>query len=172
MASALRIAAMIHEHLTVAEVSAWHYWWLFPNRDTNDNSALTQAGQLTRRAYVLGNWSRFVRPDFVRVTATVSPRRGVLLSAFRDAASQRFVLVAVNENSSDLTQTFALSAVTLNSVIPFTTNAELTLSAGMPIPVSDGHFSAVLTGRSVTSFVGGTADAPPRSGEGGAPATP
>lgn len=172
MDSALRIARMIHEHLTVAEVNAWHYWWLFPNSGTNDNSALTQAGQLTRRAYILGNWSRFVRPDFVRVTANQSSRRDVLVTAFRDPASRRFVLVAVNESNAAVTQPFALSDADFTSVTPFTTSAEFALAAGAPIAVRDGQFSALLASRSVTSLVADLADEPPLSGEGGAPATP
>ena len=77
--SGLRVAMMIHDHLVGGEVNAWHYWWLKPSADDPaDNSALTTIdGQVTRRAYALGNWSRFVRPGFVRVDATPSPQTWV-----------------------------------------------------------------------------------------------
>ena len=67
--SGLRVAAMIHDNLVQGNVSAWHYWWLMPG--TGDgNGALTANMTLLPRAYVLGNWSRFVRP-----ASCASPRR-------------------------------------------------------------------------------------------------
>jgi glucuronoarabinoxylan endo-1,4-beta-xylanase len=170
--SGLRIARLIHDHLTIAEVSAWHYWWLIPNGGSaDDNGALTQNGQLTRRAYALGNWSRFVRPDFVRVEATEAPRPGVLVSAFRDEAKRRVVIVAINDGASDQDQVFALSGGEFQTVTPWTTNAELALAPGEPRKLSDGKFSALLPKRSVTSFVGST-DSQPDPGAGGAPNSP
>jgi glucuronoarabinoxylan endo-1,4-beta-xylanase len=161
--SALRVARMIHDHLTIAEVSAWHYWWLVPNgQNAADNSALTEASELTRRAYALGNWSRFVRPGFVRVQATSAPRRGVAVTAFRDAENQRAVVIAINENTAPQEQSFTLSGSSVASVTPWTTSATAALDSGEPIGVFEGRFSAVLPARSVTSFVG----------DAGAPAMP
>jgi glucuronoarabinoxylan endo-1,4-beta-xylanase len=46
MGSAIRVARTIHEHLTVAQVNAWHYWWLLPRTDvaTTDNASLVVGG--------------------------------------------------------------------------------------------------------------------------------
>ncbi|HWA74744.1 MAG TPA: glycoside hydrolase [Polyangiaceae bacterium] len=169
--SGLRIARLIHDHLTIAEVSAWHYWWLIPGAGADDNGALTRDGALTRRAYALGNWSRFVRPDFVRVEATTAPRPGVSVSAFRDEASRRVVIVAINDGTRDQKQDFALSGGEFQSVTPWTTSAELALVAGEPLALSAGKFSAQLPKRSITSFVGSSSDSPP-NGAGGAPSSP
>jgi glucuronoarabinoxylan endo-1,4-beta-xylanase len=152
--SALRVASMIHEHLTVAEVSAWHYWWLVPVGN-NDNSALSANGELTRRAYALGNFSRFVRPGFTRVKVTPSPQSLVELSAFIDASGEQLVLVAINSSSGDVTQSIALSNTSVASFTPYVTSAALALEPGEPVSVADGRASLVLPARSVTTFVAG-----------------
>ena len=88
--SGLRVAAMIHENLVHGNVSAWHYWWLMPGSG-DGNGALTVNMTLLPRAYVLGNWSKFVRPGFVRVAATPLSQDYVYASAFHDPASGRIV---------------------------------------------------------------------------------
>jgi glucuronoarabinoxylan endo-1,4-beta-xylanase len=154
--SGLRVAKMIHDHLVIAEVNAWHYWWLKPRTDTApDNSALTTIdGQITRRAYVLGNWSRFVRPGFVRVDATASPQIYVYVTAFTDPVSGRVVIVAINLNNADAEQAFSIPGSTLAAVTPWITSADLALAPADPVPLSDAGFTFALPGRSVTTFVG------------------
>ena len=60
-----------------------------PSRPTN--------GVLATRAWVLGNWSRFVRPGFVRVSVTAAPQNNIYLTAFTKADDGRVVVVAVNQ---------------------------------------------------------------------------
>ena len=154
--SGLRVAKMIHDHLVIAEVNAWHYYWLKPRTDTApDNSALTTIdGQITRRAYVLGNWSRFVRPGFVRVDATASPQYYVYVTAFADPASDRVVIVAINLNSTDAEQVFSIPGSVLAAVTPWITSADLALAPTDPVALADAGFAFTLPGRSVTTFVG------------------
>ena len=64
------------------------------------NPGLTDGGKLTRRAYALGNFSRFVRPGFERVNATNSPLRGVFVSAYQAPDSARFAVIAINSNAA------------------------------------------------------------------------
>ena len=78
--------------------------------DQRTNSALFEAGQLTRRAYVLGNWSRFVRPGALRVAATEAPQGYVHVTAFIDPTSNQLAIVAVNEARYELEQSFASAA--------------------------------------------------------------
>jgi len=151
--SGLRVAQKIHDHLVNAEVSAWHYWWLKPRFD--DNSALTGLdGQLTRRGYVLGNWSRFVRPGFVRVEATPNPQFNVAVTAFADPVSGRLVIVAINRDTVDLEQVFSIPGTVVAAVTPWITSADLALAAAAPVPVSDSTFTVTLPKRSVTTLVG------------------
>jgi glucuronoarabinoxylan endo-1,4-beta-xylanase len=161
MSSALYVASMIHQHLVKANVSAWHYWWLVPGDDQVDNSGLTDRDQsgvqfLTRRAYALGNYSRFVRPGFVRVKAE-SPRPSIELSAFRDPETSRVVVVAINSSASDAALELVLNAASPTSLTPFVTSESVALEQGDAIesnPSDLTRFSVGLGARSVTSFVG------------------
>jgi glucuronoarabinoxylan endo-1,4-beta-xylanase len=153
MGSGMRVAKTIHEHLTVAGVNAWHYWWLLPS-STESNSPLAIDNQLTRRAYTLGNWSKFVRPGMTRIDATASPQSRVYVTAFRDPEGERFAIVAINEGRSDVSQTFVLSGATVSEVVPWVTSSSLAL-AEQPAVVLDGAaFSFSLPASSVTTFVG------------------
>lgn len=151
--SGLRVAAMIHENLVQGNVSAWHYWWLMPG--TGDgNGALTANMTLLPRAYALGNWSRFVRPGFVRVAATPESQQYLYLSAFHDPAGGRVVVVAVNQKYNDLQQDFTVAGGTVGEMTPWLTAEGKNLVGQGAVPVVDGKFTALLPARSVTTFVG------------------
>jgi glucuronoarabinoxylan endo-1,4-beta-xylanase len=163
--SGLAVATMIHDSLVSGQVSAWHYWWINPGSatppDKPDNSALTANNvltgnnALTRRAYVLGNWSKFVRPGFVRVSATDAPQPNVLASAFTDPVGGRVVIVAVNLSTADKAQdvTIAGAGAGAGSATPWLTSADVALAAQPPISLTDGAFSTTLPAKSVTTFV-------------------
>jgi glucuronoarabinoxylan endo-1,4-beta-xylanase len=156
MISGLRVAGLIHDHLTIAGVSAWHYWWIAPRGDLpiTTNAALIDDQGLTRRAHVLGNWSKFVRPGFFRVEATAQPQRGVRVTAFRDPSSEKLVIVASNHLFDDKEQTFTFSGGGVSELARFVTTDDAPLAESEPIGVSDGVFTAVLPALSVTTLVG------------------
>jgi glucuronoarabinoxylan endo-1,4-beta-xylanase len=152
MDSALRIAIMMHAALTVAEVNVWQYWWLLPVSDVN--SALVLSGSLSRRGYAMGNFSRWVRPGWVRIGAQPdSPQSGVYVTAYRDPTATQLVIVAINENSAAAPQTFTLSGVPVVAVTPWVTDDNVALQASAPVPAL-GSFSYDLGPRSITTFVG------------------
>jgi glucuronoarabinoxylan endo-1,4-beta-xylanase len=160
---ALRVAKMIHADLADGNVSAWHYWWLMPSGTTSGFSSLAlpqDSTTLGLRAWALGNWSRFVRPGFVRVAATESPQQFVSVTSFTDPASGQFVIVALNEVGYDLDQQFTITGGTTDALTPWVTSATQTLAAQAPVPVVDGAFSVTLPAQSVTSFVGTVTLAP------------
>lgn len=152
MDSGLRLAAMIHDNLVTGGVSAFHYWWLMPSG--GGNGALTANNALLPRAYAMGNWSRFVRPGFVRVSATAVSQGYVYVSAFVDPAGTRVVVVAINQLSDDLSQDFTIAGGTIAQVTPWVTATGKNLIAQSPVSVADGAFTYTLPGHSVTTFVG------------------
>ncbi len=170
MTSGLRVAGLIHEHLTVAGVSAWHYWWIAPRGDlpVTTNAALLDQEGLTRRAHVLGNWSKFVRPGFYRVEATVQPQRGVRVTAFRDAESRKLVIVASNHLFSEKEQTFAVAGGDVSELARYVTSDDAGLAEAEPLALAGGAFTATLPALSVTTFVGDVTSTD-QDGSGGAP---
>jgi O-glycosyl hydrolase len=154
MESDLKIAAQIHADLVQGNVSAWHHWQ-FTAGDPYPYSGLMDGTNLTRRAWVIANWSRFVRPGFVRVEATPSPQAGVLASAFSDPATSRLVIVLVNTGNLELPQNVSIPHDKRPAAFAvWTTSAALALKQTGSVAVSsDGAFKATLPPRSVTTLV-------------------
>ncbi len=144
-------AGQIHTFLTYAEVNAWHYWWL--SSAWADNEGLTDnSGNPAKRMYVLGNYSRFVRPGFYRIG--VSNNATTLISAYKDTNSGGFAIVAANTSSTTVTQTFNLKNFTTGTVTPWITSGNLSLASQSPIVLANASFSYVLPALSVVTFVG------------------
>jgi glucuronoarabinoxylan endo-1,4-beta-xylanase len=166
MSSAVTVARLMHDALTIASVNAWHYWWISGNGPTN--AALTNDGVLTRRAYVMGNYSKFVRPGFVRVEATSSPQQNVFTSAFRDEAGTRVAIVAINASDADTTQRFVIAGGSVTAVIPWLTSDAFALEPQAEVHLVDGAFEFVRPARSVTTFsseLENLGEPPPGEGE-------
>lgn len=99
MESALAMAATIHDDLTIADVTSWQYWIAVSKYQYRDGliyvSPLDRQIVQTKRLWVMGNYSRFIRPGFVRLE-TQGGNDTVLVSAYRSSGDQRWVVVAVN----------------------------------------------------------------------------
>ena len=149
-------AQKIHRYLSVANVNAWVWWFLtdMPSQGEGaDNAALTDLqGNFPKRTYVTGQWSRFVRPGWLRIG--VSHSDPVQITAFKDPASQSFAIVAVNSTRRAVHQTFSLSGFSTNSITPWITSAALSLAAQAPISVTNSEFTYTLPESSVTTFSG------------------
>lgn len=99
MDSALVMANTIHEDLTVADVTSWQYWIAVSYYHFRDGLIYVNLSdrkiEETKRLWAMGNFSRFVRPDFVRVGADTSVD-DVNVVAFRSPDEERTVLVVIN----------------------------------------------------------------------------
>jgi glucuronoarabinoxylan endo-1,4-beta-xylanase len=158
--SGLRIAKMIHEGLTIANFNAWHFWWIKPCSGCANGALWAESTkQPTKRLWVMGNWSKFVRPGFVRIDVPASPASGVSLTAFRDSALTKVVVVAVNSNSGSVSQDFSIPGATLRSVTAHITDGSRNIAAQAIQNLSSSNFNYVLPAQSVTTLVIATADA-------------
>jgi glucuronoarabinoxylan endo-1,4-beta-xylanase len=145
---ALQEAGWIQNSLVNSNMNAFHYWWL---------TDLISNNTLTIKAYVLGNYSKFIRPGYYRMGATAVPSSGVSVSAFKNtntSSPQTIVFVAINGNGSSVNQTFSINGVNVTSVTPWVTDGSNNLVAKSPVAVSGNSFTYSLTASSVTSFVG------------------
>jgi glucuronoarabinoxylan endo-1,4-beta-xylanase len=152
MSDGLYWAGRIHQFMTVAQANAWHYWWLID--ENADNEGLTdQSGNPAKRMYVLGQFSRFVRPNFYRIGATNTGSSQV--SSYKDSASPAFAFVAINSGSTTVTQVFSLTNFTAaGSVTPWITSGNLSLASQSPVSVTNASFAFPLPAASVVTFVG------------------
>jgi glucuronoarabinoxylan endo-1,4-beta-xylanase len=152
MGSGLRIAALIHNAMTVANMNAWHYWWVYGT--VNQCLYCTDSKKWTKRLWVEGNYARFIRPGYQRVGTTGTGPSNVLSSAYINPADGTVVIVAINNSTSATPISFYVSGATPCSVTPWVTDANNNLASTTAISVSNGRFSAMLGAQSVTTFVG------------------
>ena len=100
IASALLMASTMHNDLTKANLNAWHLWWLY-NASNNGGCLFDTTTKVwTKRLWVMGNFSRFVRPGYMRVSTSGTAPAGVLLSAYKNPADGTVAVVAINSNTS------------------------------------------------------------------------
>jgi glucuronoarabinoxylan endo-1,4-beta-xylanase len=157
---ALDLAREIHDSMTVGNYNAYVYWWL--QNWIVGNSSPYEAGlindpaldlTLTKKGHVMGQFSKFVRPDDVRTTATANPSTGVFVSAYKNSANGRFVIVAINLGVADIRQPFTIQNQVLTQLVPHRTSADEDLAQLGAVDVVAGSFSYALRGRSITTFV-------------------
>ena len=146
------VAGWIYAALTTGNASAWHYWWLDQVNGNQTNEGLMRNGVPAKRFYVVGNWSKFVRPGFTRVNLTGGPN-GVDATAFL-GPDGTLVLVAINTSSTAVSFSATIQGVSPATLTPWTTSASANLNSGTAIKLSNGRFTGTLPGSSVVSFVG------------------
>lgn len=103
MDSALFMANIIHDDLTIGGVTSWQYWIAVSKYNFRDGLIYTREYgediELTKRLWVFGNFSRYVRPGVVRLDVTTD-HENIRASAYRDPDSGSMTLVVIN-NSAD-----------------------------------------------------------------------
>jgi glucuronoarabinoxylan endo-1,4-beta-xylanase len=138
----------------VVDTNAYLYWWFVTEK--TDGEALvnintsTHTYTLNKRLFTLGNYARFVRPDYVRIDATTNPVTNVYVTAYRDPATNQFAVVVINDNSTSQTIDLLPSGFSATTVTPYVTDStrNLVQLAGVPLT------GISLAARSVTTFVG------------------
>jgi glucuronoarabinoxylan endo-1,4-beta-xylanase len=164
IANGVYYAQRIFQFMTQAQVNAWHYWWLIASSTSTGNQGLLDNNAaITKRLFTVGNYSRFVRPNYYRIG--VSNNTFTSISAYRATNSTSFAIVAVNTNTSTaISQTFNLTNFTVTgSVTPWITSSNLSLASQSPVVVGGSSFTYTLPAMSVVTFVGQGSTNPPNT---------
>ena len=149
----LAVAGWIHDALVNGDASAWLWWWYQAQMASNEGLFLND-GRDTKRHYVLGQFSKFIRPNYIRVSITGDIPSGVLLSAYK-GDDGTVVIVAINKGSAAESVPLSFSGgIAPSSLVPWVTSASSNLASTTAVTVSNGSFTAVLSAKSVTTFVG------------------
>jgi glucuronoarabinoxylan endo-1,4-beta-xylanase len=161
---AIAQAKRIHTTLTGnARASAWLWFIYFGGRPApNEPGGLVRTDGTsvvpTKAFWALGHYSKFVRPDFVRVEAKVTSNHPqVLASAYKDPVTGQLVIVVINEDT--VTRFVRFSGVPWSAVAtPYVTSGEETINLE-PLPdVRIGAVAAAVPAQSIVTYV----TAPPR----------
>lgn len=151
---ALQAAKEIHDSLTVGNYNAYVWWWVI---DWNPGGGMTNTGLVdannapTYFGWAMAQFSRFVRPGYVRSNATYDPSKNVFVSAYK--GNGHFVIVAINMSTSSVNQTVNIQNQSLSSMTPYQTTATVTLAQQTGVTVSGNQFTTVLPAQSITTFV-------------------
>jgi glucuronoarabinoxylan endo-1,4-beta-xylanase len=156
----IEVATWVYAAVTTGGASAWHYWWLV-NQNTDGEGLLEQTGMAgdinspPKRLYTLGNFSKFVRPGYVRVDVSGAVPSGTLVAAFQSPSDGTTVIVAINSATSSTTlPVFVAGTAWPAQVVPWVTSGTDNLASQPSIALSNATFTATLAPESVTTFVG------------------
>jgi len=157
MESAMVLARCVHEDLTILDCTAWQTWIAVSRYDYKDGLVYVDTASKTaedmKRLWALGNWSRFVRPGYIRIAAE-SPDENLLVSAWLSPMSDEVVLVVVNEGTNDISSNISSLPDSGTSSVPQTMTVWETSAAHNLEKVSEGNTDACMfPARSITTLV-------------------
>ena len=152
IADALAAAKEIHNSMTVGQYNAYVWWWAVQSSTSSEETELLDVNyNPTYFGYAMAQFSRFVRPGYVRYNATSTPATGVFLSAYGGNGHQ--VIVAINSTSSAVSLPIQIEIQTVNSMTPYQTTSSAYVSQLSAITVINNEFTASLPAESITTFV-------------------
>jgi glucuronoarabinoxylan endo-1,4-beta-xylanase len=158
MDGALSWASRIHQSLTGAQVSAW-LWWTLALPPENGESLIPLHGaprySVTKTFWALGNFSKFIRPGFVRVSARSANSAWpdtLDVSAYKDLTTGKLVIVIINRDSSAFTLKFTTVGYVADSAeaTPYVTSAILDLEPQPKVSLLD---AVSVPARSIVTYV-------------------
>jgi glucuronoarabinoxylan endo-1,4-beta-xylanase len=137
-------------------MSAYVWWNIIryygPISDGTNNSG--SKGAVTKKGYVMSQFSRFIRPGDHRVDCGIfPPLSNVYATAYKDSLSSNTVIVAVNPNTSSMDMAFKVQNSTMNTCNSYTTTEFKNVFQGDVINITDNRFEFSLEASSITTFV-------------------
>ena len=138
MDAALYMARVIHSDLTIANAAAWQWWLAISPYNYKDGLIYIDKnktdGQLrdTKMMWVLGNYSRFIRPGAQRVQANVSnsaASKDLYLSAYKNQ-DNTLRIVVINNGNTAATTSIHCKGLKAGSMRSYTTSAAGNLQPG------------------------------------------
>jgi O-glycosyl hydrolase len=158
MSDALTNANSIYRALNLGNFNAWFYWWAMDYTNGNggvlaySNTAWTFT--IPKRAYALGQFSRFMRPGSVLLVSS-STNSNIQPTAV-SPTSGTVALVLTNSSSQTITTTVTLSNLSAppSAVTPYRTSSTENQVQLSPIPVSGGTFTITIPGNSIVTVIG------------------
>jgi glucuronoarabinoxylan endo-1,4-beta-xylanase len=154
----------IHDSLVNGNFNAFVWWGLFGGAvgscSTNAGTCgfVDAGGNLQPMGEIMGQFSKFIQPGYVRAEATANPATGVYVSAYTgedSSANHHYVIVAINTGSTAQNINFTLSDATtkISSLTPYQSTSAAGLVPETAVTVSGGQFNYTLPATSIVTFV-------------------
>ena len=90
---AVEVAINMHNALVVGSMNAYVWWYI-----RRSYGPMKENGNISKRGYMMAQFSKQLRPDAVRVDATESPSNNVYVSAYKNADGTLIIVAINNEN--------------------------------------------------------------------------
>lgn len=172
MKTALFVARIIHNDIAVANASSWQWWTALTRGDFKDGLIYLDDGSSngstigdyckndgfyrdSKLLWAFGNYSLFVRPGMIRLQIpnqnAVLASTDVMLTAYKDIAKKKLVIVAVNYSESARFYKLDLSSTLKNNeLMPYITSENSNLKKGSNVKSDKFEIPA----RSIVTYVG------------------
>jgi len=142
---ALAVGKEIHDCMA-ANFSAYIWWYI-----RRAYGPITEDSLVSKRGYMMAQFSKFIRPGFVRVAATPPAAPDVFVTAYKGEGSA--VVVAVNNSTSPRDITLDADGSCVDHFQRFTTSETKNVAAEGDVVLSAGRAAVTLEPQSVTTFV-------------------
>lgn len=146
---ALDVGTELHQSM-VANFNAYIWWYI-----RRSYGLLTEDGAISKRGYLMAQYSKFVRPGYVRIAATEQPLAGVFVTAYK-GPDNRVVVVAVNTTTSHRNLNLNLQNLNVDQFLKYSTSSSLNLGYGGRTTVMGNAASVWVDPQSVATFVSET----------------
>jgi glucuronoarabinoxylan endo-1,4-beta-xylanase len=151
ISGALQVAKEINDSMSVANYNAYVWWWAHDWPQESFSFGLIDASSNVKPAgYAMAQYSKFVRPGYLRYNSTYNPSTNVYVTAY--GGSAHHVIVAINMGSAAVSQPFTLQGATITALTPYQTSPSHNLAQLGAVTVSNGAFTYSLPAQSITTF--------------------
>lgn len=160
MPTALFVARIIHNDLTICNARSWQWWTAITKADYKDGliylddgsqgntgkmgsnvESLKTDGQFhdSKLLWTLGNYSRFIRPGMVRVQCELSEpqsmKDGLLVSAWKNQKTGALVYVMINQGTKSLAVDLGNKSIVKLFTTSMTNNLSYSEASGNQIAI-------------------------------------
>lgn len=147
---ALDVAENIHDGLVVGNMSVYTWWYIKRSYSLIEQSG--NNGAITKRGYMMAQYSKYVRPGDFRIDCTESPDSNLLISAYKHSDSQ-IEVVAINKGTSDVSQQFSVGNREITKVDRYRSSQNENLAKTANLDHKTSTYWANLPAKSVSTFV-------------------
>jgi glucuronoarabinoxylan endo-1,4-beta-xylanase len=154
----LKVAKVVHDYLTVAGVSAFIYFWgvsMYPRNGGLIGLHLDDmAYTICKRAYTIGNFSRFIRPGSRRVEAVADDLGRLYVSAYKGIENDA-VVVAINQGAEGRALSLRFIGAAPSFLTAYVTDETGNLAQEkQDYPVANGRAEVFVKPKSVATYRG------------------
>lgn len=147
----------VSDFMTKSEANAFLYWLEAAYKKNNESLIRLQDDGsyiAAKRLFSIGNFSKFVRPGFVRVSVDENPIGNLHLSAFKNPSTGEFAIVAVNDGQNNESISLDFNGVSTGQLTPNITNDKYDLEEVQEIPVYNNKVNLSVSGYTTITYVG------------------